>query len=231
MSERKIWFSEANRASLITIDKADILKRIDLLLHIIDDLDHPCCMGGLAAIEREINTNDFSQVDPNALKAVYTFRLIVHSDELILVWDEKADNTEFWNPPPGFVATPYGILASMFPDFMDWLTDFQVGSGIRDCYVLYSAEEFQRAVMQNSERLPAAPEVIEALPKMTVEEVVRGESGEAICMICLEKVPDAVAVTLLPCQHWFHSDEIEIWLRQRGTCPYCRSRVKFAKKD
>ena len=182
-------------------------------------------MVGLQLIKREINTKDFSEVSEKLLKIVYTFRLDKGVDELHLSWNEKADNVEFWNPPPGYVVETYTNLVSMFPDFMPWLGDFSIGSGLRDCYVLYSAEEFQQAMAQNLETLPAAPHVIGALPKMKVEEVMKGESGEATCTICLEKVPDAVLVTLLPCHHWFHTDEIELWLRHRGTCPYCRARV------
>ena len=231
MSQRTVWFREGNEVKPITIHKTDVLKRIDLLLHIIvEGLNHACCKDRLESIRHQINTN-FSQIDAGALKIPYTYRIDVHAGELLHSSDETVDLDDFWDPEPSFTTNTYSNLANRFPDFLEYLSDFSIGSGLHDCYVMYIADEFQEALEENIHRLPAAPEVIISLPKMTVEEVMRGESGEATCMICLEKVPYDTNVTLLPCHHWFHSDEIETWLRQSGTCPYCRERVEFARED
>ncbi|XP_065877072.1 E3 ubiquitin-protein ligase SDIR1-like isoform X2 [Euphorbia lathyris] len=48
---------------------------------------------------------------------------------------------------------------------------------------------------------------------------------ELTCSICLEQVKRGELVRSLPCLHQFHSNCIDPWLRQQGTCPVCKFRM------
>ena len=57
-----------------------------------------------------------------------------------------------------------------------------------------------------------------------LQKVVAGEN--LTCGICLENVVEGMIVKELPgCQHQFHEDCIDEWLRRRALCPYCRREV------
>lgn len=49
----------------------------------------------------------------------------------------------------------------------------------------------------------------------------------AMCLWCLETVPSGVSATFLPCNHWFHTDCIESWLRYNARCPSCRGAISL----
>ncbi|CAI9273601.1 unnamed protein product [Lactuca saligna] len=51
---------------------------------------------------------------------------------------------------------------------------------------------------------------------------------ELTCSVCLEQVNVGELVRSLPCLHQFHSECIDPWLRQQGTCPVCKFRVGSA---
>ncbi|XP_031386366.1 E3 ubiquitin-protein ligase MPSR1 isoform X1 [Punica granatum] len=68
---------------------------------------------------------------------------------------------------------------------------------------------------------PAAVPSIEALP--TVETITANESTAPCCVICLEEWGEWARE--MPCQHRFHGDCIEKWLRIHGSCPVCRYRM------
>ena len=45
------------------------------------------------------------------------------------------------------------------------------------------------------------------------------------CAICLDTINDEFK--LLHCNHYFHQECIDIWLKNHNTCPYCRTMVKY----
>ncbi|XP_031401132.1 E3 ubiquitin-protein ligase SDIR1-like [Punica granatum] len=45
------------------------------------------------------------------------------------------------------------------------------------------------------------------------------------CTICLEQVNKGELVRSLPCLHLFHTNCIDPWLRQQGTCPVCKFKM------
>ena len=226
MSERKLCIHEAAKTSLITINKANTLKRIETLIQIVEKLNQPWYVQILKDSKLQLHIYDFSIITDDFLKCKYTFRIKVFSAEVEISWEEKANNSNFKTPPPGFVISAYADLASAFPDFMDWLSEFQIGSGLHNLYVVYNEEEFEQAMIQNIERLPLDPEIIEALPKKFLEKATMDQNGEADCGICLDHMENKV-ITMLPCKHAFHSQCIESFLGQYGgrSCPLCRGAI------
>lgn len=59
---------------------------------------------------------------------------------------------------------------------------------------------------------PSPPPVIEP----------RGEV-QVICSICFSDFQDGEDTRILPCIHQFHTECIQRWLQQSGTCPLCRA--------
>ena len=46
------------------------------------------------------------------------------------------------------------------------------------------------------------------------------------CCICLDEYSDHITVKILPCEHAFHPDCIDKWLRTNCKCPLCQSDVR-----
>lgn len=77
------------------------------------------------------------------------------------------------------------------------------------------------------------PQAVVGLDESTIEsytKVVLGESKRlpgpngATCPICLVDYHPKDTVRCIPeCEHCFHSDCVDEWLRLNGTCPVCRS--------
>jgi hypothetical protein len=70
---------------------------------------------------------------------------------------------------------------------------------------------------------------LEAYPAVMYREArkkQRQSAGEeaACCAVCLERYGDSDEVRMLPdCGHLFHRECVDQWLRQRPTCPVCRT--------
>tara|TARA_Y100000389_G_scaffold158606_1_gene160082 strand:- start:47 stop:430 length:384 start_codon:yes stop_codon:yes gene_type:complete len=48
------------------------------------------------------------------------------------------------------------------------------------------------------------------------------------CAICLEPIINREKKTL-NCNHSFHKNCVDLWLKEHNTCPYCRELIKFIK--
>ncbi|KAG5440178.1 hypothetical protein PCANB_001747 [Pneumocystis canis] len=68
---------------------------------------------------------------------------------------------------------------------------------------------------------PASDEVINALPKMMVQE----EEELRDCAICKENYQPKETYITLPCKHYFHDNCIIPWLKINNTCAICRATV------
>ncbi|KAL7720786.1 hypothetical protein QTN25_002005 [Entamoeba marina] len=44
-----------------------------------------------------------------------------------------------------------------------------------------------------------------------------------VCPICLDVFVENEPVKILPCEHFFHSDCIDLWLTNHSNCPFCKS--------
>ncbi|KAK3026598.1 hypothetical protein RJ639_041618, partial [Escallonia herrerae] len=103
------------------------------------------------------------------------------------------------------------------------------------------AEERLRGGQTNAERqnptaaavTPEMANVTQGLDESTIEsyaKVVVGESrrlpgpNDITCPICLSEYNAKDTLRCIPeCQHCFHADCIDEWLRMKGTCPLCRN--------
>ncbi|CAM9475909.1 unnamed protein product [Ectocarpus fasciculatus] len=54
-------------------------------------------------------------------------------------------------------------------------------------------------------------------------QVIRASELNASCSVCLFEYYVDEAVTLLPCGHLYHTECIDIWMRDHVDCPYCRA--------
>ncbi|KAG2315716.1 hypothetical protein Bca52824_018838 [Brassica carinata] len=77
----------------------------------------------------------------------------------------------------------------------------------------------------NIKELPGIePSVLRAIP---VVDFNSGDiTGSFECGVCLSKLEDGDKARLLPtCNHWFHANCIETWLKLHSSCPVCRNIV------
>lgn len=69
---------------------------------------------------------------------------------------------------------------------------------------------------------PAAPEAIDALPVLELDE--KTASGE--CPVCRDSFEAGKQVMRMPCGHIFCTDCLRPWLQARNTCPTCRFELR-----
>ncbi|XP_041913167.1 E3 ubiquitin-protein ligase RLIM-like [Alosa sapidissima] len=50
-------------------------------------------------------------------------------------------------------------------------------------------------------------------------------NGQSDCRICLSEYVEGEDLTILPCNHNFHSSCVNEWLQQSPTCPMCRTQI------
>jgi len=71
---------------------------------------------------------------------------------------------------------------------------------------------------------PTDPQFVESLP-------VADKIEDCECYICLEKLQDDKPNVKLPCEHAFHKDCIEKWLKDNNKCPCCRKELPEAPQQ
>ncbi|GAB4861597.1 hypothetical protein Ancab_036790 [Ancistrocladus abbreviatus] len=117
------------------------------------------------------------------------------------------------------VAVPIILCAATIGIFLCFL--LPRGSGIR-------ANRSQQAAV-----IPQPSETVMGLDQSTIDsytKTVLGESrrvpglNDGTCPICLSEYKAKETIRCISdCQHCFHADCIDEWLRLNGTCPICRS--------
>ena len=64
---------------------------------------------------------------------------------------------------------------------------------------------------------PTSKSFMESLPTRVLRDDLDKE-----CPICLKNFEQDDELTLLPCDHEFHSECVEAWLNKAANCPMCR---------
>lgn len=66
---------------------------------------------------------------------------------------------------------------------------------------------------------------IESYPKTLLGESCRlPKPGDSTCLICLSEYQSKETLRTIPeCDHYFHADCIDEWLKVNSTCPTCRN--------
>ncbi|KAK5086059.1 hypothetical protein LTR70_007501 [Exophiala xenobiotica] len=131
------------------------------------------------------------------------------------------------NAPRGAGQRPIAGMGGPF-DMLSMLLDPQ---NARSGDAVFSQEAFDRVMSQLMEQNqqngapPASQDLINQLPKKQLEKSMAGDDGKAECSICMDNVELGTEVTVLPCNHWFHFECIESWLKEHDTCPHCRKPI------
>jgi len=81
----------------------------------------------------------------------------------------------------------------------------------------WNHEEFS-ALFADRPPPPTSKDFIDNLPT----RVLRDDSDKE-CPICLKMLEQDDELTLLPCEHEFHSECVLAWLSKAASCPLCRS--------
>ncbi|CAL0317833.1 unnamed protein product [Lupinus luteus] len=80
-----------------------------------------------------------------------------------------------------------------------------------------SSEERQNSGVERS--------MVESLPIFRFGSL-RGQKEGLECAICLKRFEDHELLRLLPkCNHAFHVECVDMWLKEHSTCPLCRDKV------
>jgi len=66
------------------------------------------------------------------------------------------------------------------------------------------------------------------MPSMTFEEISkkekeRGKTFVEACPVCLGEFEGTEICRQAICNHYFHKDCIEQWLKKQENCPFCRA--------
>ena len=73
---------------------------------------------------------------------------------------------------------------------------------------------------------------IESYPLTTRQVNELKEAGTCECSICMSEFHVDTIVKKLPnCNHIFHCDCIDAWLRMHNSCPVCRAEIKIPNED
>lgn len=122
-----------------------------------------------------------------------------------------------------------------------------IGAGLPGLFLLLCLASFARKKMNDrnsiqllhqAQDLPTTislqpPRLVMGLDKLTIDSypmTVLGESkrlpkaSDSMCAICLsEYQPNDTLRTVPECNHYFHSNCIDEWLKLNATCPVCRN--------
>lgn len=84
---------------------------------------------------------------------------------------------------------------------------------------MWTTSIFYRS-LANSQLVPQPPTSQKFLDQL-VDLVVESQEDYE-CSICLKKMESGETLNQLPCQHKFHKDCVQLWLKKINSCPLCR---------
>jgi E3 ubiquitin-protein ligase RNF115/126 len=103
----------------------------------------------------------------------------------------------------------------------------------------YSMENIINYIMANDPNRygnpPASKNTVESLERVTItkENIAKiiKDSSEHSCSVCKDEFEVNQNIIYLPCKHIFHDDCILPWLKERNSCPTCRSELPTDDPD
>ncbi|RNA26665.1 RING finger, partial [Brachionus plicatilis] len=67
---------------------------------------------------------------------------------------------------------------------------------------------------------------LKALAKMEVRKISNGDKEiTETCAICLENYQENDQIRELPCGHYFHQKDVDLWLLEHRNCPMCKINI------
>jgi hypothetical protein len=102
----------------------------------------------------------------------------------------------------------------------------------------YSQDEFDRIMSHLLEKAqggggapPASRQDMATIPKKKVTQEWLESQESTECTICMDEAKHGTEVSELWCQHWFHTECIEMWLDTHDSCPHCRKTLQQGREE
>ncbi len=81
---------------------------------------------------------------------------------------------------------------------------------------------FSQLQAEHPDRIhPASSSAVRRIQTKPVDRTM----AEEVCAVCQDKFEGGQQASVLRCEHSFHPDCLDPWLRTNDTCPVCRQRV------
>lgn len=82
--------------------------------------------------------------------------------------------------------------------------------------------------LDNAGAPPATADAIKTLPRVTITQEHVDKKRD--CSVCMDMFVIDAEAKELPCEHIFHPDCIDQWLKLHNTCPICRTKVEESQQ-
>lgn len=138
-------------------------------------------------------------------------------DDFLMVDDEE-DFYDF----PSFPPMMLGMMNHHQSSAMRFIIDY-MGLGSAFFQPELSLEGFfSQLQAQHPDRIrPASSSAVRRIEKKPVDRAMT----EEVCTVCQDKFKRGQQASVLRCEHSFHTDCLDPWLRTNDTCPVCRQTV------
>ena len=93
----------------------------------------------------------------------------------------------------------------------------------------FDSREINQAIANSIETMPEFSFAVDpTLPEVNLEShvVFSIEESEEICPICKDALGQASTAVTTKCDHTFHKDCIETWVKSVRKCPICRTNIE-----
>ncbi|OMJ15784.1 RING-H2 finger protein ATL72 [Smittium culicis] len=99
-------------------------------------------------------------------------------------------------------------------------------------YPLSEAQPSQNAAATDAHNHSGSSEAVVPFHSPHANSSSDLKSNETECLICFESINNNDNVRSIPCNHFFHKDCLDVWLKTRSTfCPTCRYDLKIQKPN
>ncbi|KAK4892624.1 E3 ubiquitin-protein ligase dzip3 [Elasticomyces elasticus] len=99
----------------------------------------------------------------------------------------------------------------------------------RSIRMLWDAVIRERVMLVLESAIRPSGLTAEELDNLQTRPIAQSDAGEEgkieDCCICACEMEVDMVVTVLPCEHWFHTECVRTWLGEHRSCPMCRSKL------